>query len=183
MPRLIRGIILDKDGTMFDFTKTWAPFVCDIIRETAQGNAELANQLGIVLGFDSVAMTFAPDSMVIADTFDVIVDAIFKLLPEDTDKVQLVNAMNARSATTPQVEVTPLLPFIQQLKSMGMQVGVVTNDAELATKQHLEAAGVLPLFDFISGYNSGHGSKPDPGPLLAFCASQNLDPASCVMGE
>jgi len=66
---------------------------------------------------------------------------------------------------------------------MGMQVGVVTNDSEHTTKQHLEAAGVLPLFDFISGYNSGHGSKPDPGPLLAFCASQNLDPASCVMGE
>jgi len=83
---------LDKDGTMFDFTKTWAPFVSEVIQEASQGNVELAAQLAITLGFDSVASTFAPDSIVIADTLEIVVEAMLKLLPADSNKVQLVDA-------------------------------------------------------------------------------------------
>ena len=36
-------------------------------------------------------------------------------------------------------------------------------------------------FDFIAGYNSGHGLKPGPGMLLAFAEATGIPPASVVM--
>ena len=42
-------------------------------------------------------------------------------------------------------------------------------------------AGVVDLFDFIAGYDSGHGAKPAPGQLYAYCKKTGLEPAQCVM--
>ncbi|WP_342071804.1 HAD family hydrolase [Yoonia algicola] len=33
----------------------------------------------------------------------------------------------------------------------------------------------------MAGYDSGHGGKPAPGQLLAFCAETGLDADHCVM--
>jgi phosphoglycolate phosphatase len=39
---------------------------------------------------------------------------------------------------------------------------------------------VLGHVDFLAGYDSGHGAKPAPGQLLAFCAATGL-PAEAVL--
>ncbi|MFU8883561.1 MAG: HAD family hydrolase, partial [Rhodobacterales bacterium] len=57
----------------------------------------------------------------------------------------------------------------------------ITNDTEAGALAHLGAAGVLAHFDFVAGFDSGHGAKPDPDPLLAFCARTGLTPARVVM--
>ena len=46
---------------------------------------------------------------------------------------------------------------------------------------HLGEADVLDLFDFISGYDSGFGGKPEPGQLLGFCTTTGLEPEDCIM--
>ena len=43
------------------------------------------------------------------------------------------------------------------------------------------AADELEQFDFIAGYDSGHGHKPGPGMLLAFAAATGLEPGEIVM--
>ena len=40
---------------------------------------------------------------------------------------------------------------------------------------------MLDLFDFVAGYDSGYGGKPEPGQLLGFCANTGLAPADCIM--
>jgi phosphoglycolate phosphatase len=47
-------------------------------------------------------------------------------------------------------------------------LGVATNDTEASAFRHVEALGHSRTFDFIAGYNSGHGAKPEPGMILAF---------------
>ena len=47
--------------------------------------------------------------------------------------------------------------------------------------QHLASVGVRDHFDFIAGYDSGHGYKPDPGQLLAFARHVDVDPARIAM--
>jgi phosphoglycolate phosphatase len=40
---------------------------------------------------------------------------------------------------------------------------------------------VADRFDFVAGFDSGYGAKPDPGPLLAFARAVDLPPARIVM--
>jgi len=57
----------------------------------------------------------------------------------------------------------------------------MTNDTEYGARAHLGAAGVLERFDFIAGFDSGHGAKPAPGPLLAFARAVSVAPDRVVM--
>ena len=64
---------------------------------------------------------------------------------------------------------------------MGLRLGVMTNDTEFGAKAHLSAAGVDHLFDFIAGFDSGWGPKPNPAPLLAFAEKTGLTPHRVAM--
>ena len=57
----------------------------------------------------------------------------------------------------------------------------MTNDSEEVARAHLGQAGVLRMFDFVAGADSGFGAKPAPGPLLAFADQLNLEPGRVVM--
>jgi phosphoglycolate phosphatase len=40
---------------------------------------------------------------------------------------------------------------------------------------------VLDRFAFVAGFDSGHGAKPEPGMLAAFCAATCIPAAECAM--
>ncbi|MFN6979855.1 MAG: HAD family hydrolase, partial [Gemmobacter sp.] len=122
----------------------------------------------------------APDSPVIAGTAGKIA-AILSPHRPDIAMPALLARMNALAAAADLVEAVPLRPFLMRLRGRGLRLGVATNDAEAPAHAHLAAAGVTDLFDFVAGYDSGHGSKPGPGPLLAFAAATGLDPARVAM--
>ena len=67
------------------------------------------------------------------------------------------------------------------LRAQGLRLGVMTNDTEYGARAHLTAAGVLERFDFVAGFDSGHGAKPAAEPLLAFARAVKVDPARVVM--
>jgi len=62
-----------------------------------------------------------------------------------------------------------------------LELGIATNDAEAPARAHLDKAGIIDLFGFVAGYDSGHGGKPAAGQLFAFCAQTGLAPDNCVM--
>jgi phosphoglycolate phosphatase len=62
-----------------------------------------------------------------------------------------------------------------------LRLGVATNDSEAPARLHLAAHGITECFDFIAGYDSGHGAKPGPGMCLAFAAACGLDPWRVAM--
>ncbi|MBI1416277.1 MAG: HAD-IA family hydrolase [Limimaricola sp.] len=176
----VRGVVFDKDGTLFDFNATWGAWARGVIADEAQGDAELAARLAGVLGYDTAAGAFRPGSIVIAETTAHVAQAILPLLP-GADQAGLLDRLNRMSSNVPQVEAVPLAPFMAGLRAGGLALGLVTNDAEMPARAHLARAQVDTLFDFVAGYDSGHGAKPAPGPLLAFCAATGLPPAACVM--
>jgi phosphoglycolate phosphatase len=75
----------------------------------------------------------------------------------------------------------PLLPLLSGLRDRGLRLGVATNDSEAPARQHLAAHGITDCFDFIAGYDSGHGAKPGPGMCLAFAAACGLPPRRVAM--
>jgi phosphoglycolate phosphatase len=175
---MIDGVIFDKDGTLFDFRRTWAGWTARLVTEL--GGAARARHLGDVIGFDIAAFDFAPDSPVIAGTTG---EIAARLLPHlaDWTEARLLARMNALAAEAELVEAVPLRPCLTRLRDRGLRLGVATNDAEAPAQAHLAAAGVSDLFDFVAGYDSGWGSKPGPGPLLAFAQATGLDPARVAM--
>lgn len=176
----IRGVLFDKDGTLFDFNATWGNWTQRLIENETAGDAARRDELARILGYDLDAGAFLPGSIVIAETVATLARHVLPF-SADSDVDALINRMSLLSETAPQVEATPLRPFASELKSMGLKVGLATNDSESAARAHLAKAGVLDDFDFVAGYDSGHGAKPAPGPLLAFGQSVGLDPKDCAM--
>lgn len=178
--RVIQGIIFDKDGTLFDFNATWGAWTREMLVAETGGDPVLFAGLAQALGYEVETATFRPDSMVIASTAGELAKMIGTVL-HDLDTDALLSRMNAAAARVAQVEAVPLRKYFTRLQDMGLRLGIASNDAEAPARAHLDRAGITGFFDFIAGYDSGHGGKPAPGQLLAFCAQTGLDAGQCLM--
>ncbi len=177
---MIKGIIFDKDGTLFDFNATWGAWTQQMLAAEAGGDRVKFDALADVLGYDAQANRFVPGSIVIASTVDIVADHILSVLG-DMDKGALIARMNTGAAQVAQQEAVPLAAYFASLARMNLTLGIATNDAEAPALQHLEQAGVNGYFDFVAGYDSGFGAKPDAGQLDAFCARTGIAAAQCAM--
>lgn len=177
---MIKGIIFDKDGTLFDFNATWGAWARQMLEAEAGHDPALFDRLAVALGYDTQNNLFLPGSIVIAATAGEIADVITAVM-QDPDPDALLERMNIAASEAKQVEAVPLRPYFTQLAALGLTLGIVTNDAEAPARQHLHTADVTDFFAFIAGYDSGFGGKPAPGQLLAFCEATNLAPADCLM--
>ena len=146
----------------------------------SEGDRARAAQLGAAIGYDFEAAKFAASSVVIAGTPSDIAQALQEVLP-DIAPNDLVDILNEEAENAPQAEAVALHPYLTDLRARGLKLGVCTNDGEAPARAHLAAARVTELFDFIAGFDSGHGAKPAPGPLLAFAKSQGLAPEHVAM--
>lgn len=176
----ILGLIFDKDGTLFDFRATWGGWSRRLLEKLAAENGTSAAHLGGVIGYDMQNGEFVAGSPVIAHTVSEIAEIMLPHLP-GTPLDRLVADMNHLALGAQLVEATPLLPLFTELSARGLKLGLATNDAEEPARSHLGKAGIAGLFDFIAGFDSGYGAKPDPSPLLAFARIVGLDPASVAM--
>lgn len=176
---MIDGLLFDKDGTLFDFRTSWGSWAAGFVASVAQ-DADHAARLGEAIGFDAATLAFAPDSPVIAATAADIAAALAPHLPGHT-VAELTSLIDDTAGAAPMSEAVPLRPLLGGLRSLGLKLGVATNDSEVPARQHLAAHGITDCFDFIAGYDSGHGAKPGPGMCLAFAGSLGLDPARVAM--
>ncbi|MBL9047158.1 MAG: HAD family hydrolase [Tabrizicola sp.] len=176
---MIDGLLFDKDGTLFDFRTSWGRWTANFLKEIARDTAH-ATDMARAIGYDIPTNGFAPDSPVIAATAYDIAEALLPHLP-GTTHAALTDRINATASTAPMAPAVPLRPLLGGLKSRGLRLGVATNDTEAPARRHLAAHDITDCFDFIAGYDSGHGAKPGPGMCLAFLTRFGLDPRRTAM--
>jgi phosphoglycolate phosphatase len=179
-PQPVRGLLFDKDGTLFDFHETWSRWARAFIADVTRGDPARSGRLAEVLGYDIAAGRFERTSPMIAGTMEVVVEAVGAVLPE-IPETALRGMIRESTAAAPQAEAVPLIPLFERLGEAGLVLGVATNDGEVPARAHLTRAGIIESFAFIAGYDSGFGAKPEPGICLGFCRSMELHPAECVM--
>ncbi|MCI5111729.1 MAG: HAD family hydrolase [Marivita sp.] len=179
-PQTIEAILFDKDGTLFDFGATWNAWAKSLLLRLAEGNEARAAALGQVIGFDWAAGVFNADSLVIAGTPDEVVETLSPACPT-LSRAELLALINEEAAAAPMAPAVPLAPLLDRLIAAGLRLGVATNDAEAPAFAHLDSAGVRDRFAFIAGSDSGHGAKPEPGQLLAFCSAVGVTPDRALM--
>jgi phosphoglycolate phosphatase len=179
MPTKVDAILFDKDGTLFDFRKSWGRWAASLLVQLTPDQTE-QRQLGAAIGYDPVTDTFAPDSPVIAATPSEIAAALaphYDRLSAD----QLEIRMNLLAAQAQMAPAVPLSPLLAALRGLGLKLGVATNDTQTAAEAHLAQAGVAQFFDHVMGCDSGYGSKPHPGMLLAFANRTGIAPHRIAM--
>ena len=176
----LKGLLFDKDGVLFDFQASWGVWAARMITELCGSDITAQRRLAKAIDFDLTTQSFRPESVVIAGTSHEAAAAFAKGLPYlSFDKI---NAHLLDGALTATMQPSCDLPrLFAELKQGGYVIGLATNDAEAAARRHLEDAGALEYFDFVSGSDSGFGAKPEPGMCLGFCDATGLNPNTCVM--
>ncbi|MCA0961875.1 HAD family hydrolase [Salipiger bermudensis] len=174
------AVLFDKDGTLFEFGATWNAWGWAALQHLSGGSEATLHALAEAARFDLERQAFRADSPVVAGTNREAAACLASVLPERS--VAEVEAYLERSgAQAPLVEAAPLVPLMAQLEALGLALGVMTNDAESVAYAHLDHVGIRGVFDFIAGFDSGFGAKPDPAPLLAFSDRLGLAPDRVVM--
>lgn len=178
MPKKI-GLLFDKDGTLFEFQKTWSAWTAELIRELSNDTLS-SMELAEALGFDLQRLAFHRDSPIIAGNPDELLDVLARAFPHMERKALLARILDS-AMDAPLAEATPLAPLLDRLRAAGCILGVATNDGEVPARAHLKRTGILEQFAFIAGYDSGHGAKPDPGMMMAFMEQNALSPQNAAM--
>lgn len=179
-----RGIVFDKDGTLLDFNKTWLPIYRYAAQEFADGDAQLATLLLENHGFDAAQDRFIGGSLLAAGNNHQIANAWAIQIdqPDQVDQLsmrlhEIFRDQGAKQATP----VDQLAPTLKSLKQAGLKLGVATADSYEGIINTLQSFEVLEEFDFLAGYDSGHGVKPGGGMVLAFCDQLALAAESVVV--
>ena len=166
------GVLFDKDGTLLDFNRTWLPIYRYAAGEFANGDAMLAAALLSQHGFDPERNRFLGGSLLAAGNNDQIADAWATQLQQPDQVADISRRLNKIFSDQGAIQATPvdnLKSTLQQLKQSGMHLGVATADSYQGIINTLQSFDVLEEFDFLAGYDSGHGVKPEAGMVLAFC--------------
>lgn len=165
-----KAVLFDKDGTLFDFQKSWASWIGQEVAQMSGGDPALAAEIAAAVGFDAETGLVLPGSPVIAGTERDIARILLPFVPGMTLQ-DLESHLNQTATGLVPVEVLPLVPFLAELAAMDLYLGIATNDSEAAARKHLRLYGIEGMFDFVAGYDSGHGAKPEPGMCAAFAQS------------
>ncbi|MFQ3187776.1 MAG: phosphoglycolate phosphatase [Gammaproteobacteria bacterium] len=185
-----KGIVFDKDGTLIDFHATWSPTYHFAAIELARGDQALATELLSHHGYDTSTQTFTGGSLLAAGNNDEIAEAWSKQLTDidssgsDNECETLSKRLHHIFAEQGRINTTAvpdLKQVLQQLKRSGLRLGVATADSYQGILNTLDTFDVIKDFDFLAGYDSGYGTKPEAGMVLAFCQSQSLNPRDVVV--
>ena len=179
-----RGILFDKDGTLLDFKRSWLPVYRQAALEFSDGDAALAERLLTGHGYDAERDRFIGGSLLAAGNNRQIAVAWAEqtgdLEPAD-DLGQRLSSIFGDLAPRHATAVDGLGDTLRILKTRGLRLGVATADSHRGITDTLQSFDVLQQFDFLAGYDSGHGSKPEAGMVLAFCERLALEPQEVVV--
>lgn len=177
----IRAVLFDKDGTLFDFFSTWMPAYEALAHHTAGGDAEVMERLLALAGRDPISGRVSPHSILAAGTFLQLAELwaaetrrgdIAALRDHYESYCRAHGIANARP-------VTDLPSLFRRLRARGLALGLATMDSHAAAEATMASFGLAELLDFVAGYDTGHGIKPGPGMVEAFCRATGV-PASSV---
>lgn len=176
----IKAILFDKDGTLFDFVGTWGNFTHAFLWELSGRDENFASVLADAVGFVMADRSFVRGSLAIAGTPAEFSAALRPHFATKTDD-EFRALTRSIDVSIPNAEVVPLRAYLSDLRAAGYLLGVATNAGEQGAIDHLKQVDIVDQFDFIAGYDSGHGAKPAPGMLLAFAKAVNIVPSNVVM--
>ena len=179
----IKGIVFDKDGTLLDFNATWVPVNRVIASLIADGDRDIIARMLLESGQDDSAGTVRSGSLLAAGNNHQIAESWQKIAPHHGIETitALINDVGKSAAAFTAKPVPDLQNTIEVLASRGFKLGLATSDSYDSAMATLSPFNILDHFDFVCGYDSGHGVKPGPGMVLGFCEHTGCDASEVVV--
>ena len=176
----IKAVLFDKDGTLLDFDATWGPVYRQAASIAARGEPSDTERFLLASGLDPATGKPAAGSLLAAGSTEEIAEvwiaggADFKLddLAARLDRL-FVDRMHD-SEPLPGIREA-----VDALLAHHYTLGVASSDSEAAIRAFLAGTGLEPRFSFVTGYDTGHGPKPEPGMVHGFAQAINL-PVSTI---
>ena len=185
-----KAILFDKDGTLMKFDSFWVEVTCCAVRDILQQlNREdiplnkLLEALGIVDGTANI------DGLLCKGTYEQIALTIGQILREfgvditDTDIVEMTLSAYNNNADAGIVEPTceNIRDVLENLKSSGKKLAVVTTDDLQITHKCLEKLGIEDMFDRMYTDDGRKPVKPNPECALKFLGEFCIPAQNAVM--
>ncbi|MBX3494027.1 MAG: HAD family hydrolase [Parvibaculum sp.] len=181
----LRGVLFDKDGTLFQ-DDGWGALFVEAAEFTAKGRSALVPEMLAAIGYDPATGRFAAGSVGGAGNTFELADAWIAITGgwERQALVREMDALFTRLVPLRFPPVTDLPDLFSTLKRRGLCLGIATNDVAASALATIEHFGLGEFIEFSAGYDSGHGAKPGPGMALAFCAATGIAPHQiAVVGD
>jgi phosphoglycolate phosphatase len=180
---ILEGILLDKDGTLVDFDETWGPATYEAMRSLSAGDRAKLEALMRISEFVESERRLLPTSPLVAgssadygpDWAHVLGREAGPAFYREMDELFAYWGLRSLAPIHAPAEVAGAL------KGQGFRLGIATNDAEISARAQACALGLEPYLDFVAGYDSGFGRKPDPGMVLGFAEACGLAPGAVAL--
>ncbi|MDS7596279.1 HAD family hydrolase [Agrobacterium tumefaciens] len=183
--RSIAAVLFDKDGTLLGYDASWGPVNRELAAIAAKGDAELADRLLAACGMDPVTGHVVADSLLAAgNTAEIAAGLVAAGSPCDVGELTARLDRLFTEAADKSVPVTDLKGFFNRLKARGYRLGIASSDNESSIRRLAARFGFEADIDFVAGYDSGYGTKPQPGMVLGFCEAMGVAPEQvAVVGD
>lgn len=184
--RRIKGVLFDKDGTLFDYHGTWGPILREVAAELAGEREALVPAMLEAIGYRKETGRFEAGSIAAAgNTFELADEWLGILGRSDRDEmIESLDGYFAKLGPERSIPVTDLAVYFEAMKGRGLKLGIATNDVAASAEGTVRRFGLSPHVDFTAGYDSGYGAKPGPGMAFAFCDAVRLAPSEiAVVGD
>lgn len=180
----LRGVLIDKDGTLIDCDATWGPVIRHIAGEMgAPGEADAMVEAA---GMDLSSGRLRAGSVWAAGSTRELV----RLWWPDADPREALVLQHriddtcARMGPSSSAPLFDLAPFFAELAARDLAFGIATNDSLVSVGAFLRARGLDAIVPHVFGYDSVAESKPAPDMVHAFCGAAGVVPADvAVVGD
>lgn len=179
----IKGVLFDKDGTLIEVNGTWVPLYRQMLMQdfnVAEGDVE---EMLIKGGYEPATGAFRAGSALAAGTTAQIVELWWPGLSREELKARttLIDndiAPRAKEFIKPLMELSNVF---DELRAMGLRLGVATNDSFRSAQAQMHHLDVHHYFEHIIGWDSVVIPKPSGHMIEYFCSRTGLKPEEVAM--
>lgn len=183
----VRAVLFDKDGTLFDFYKTWGPVTEAAALAVAEGDQAKAEHILANSGKDLATGRYRPGSPIASGSNQEIAQLWADLLGRSHavgEIYQRMETMFLENQKKGSVPVLDLPAFFTRLRGRGLKLGIATMDSEQGALAAMDRYNARSHLDFICGFDTGHGVKPGGGMVQAFARLMEMPVAEiAVVGD
>lgn len=195
----IKGIIFDKDGTLFNYGEVWGPIIgkniSTIIKVfNLQNKPNARREIASFVGLDDDGFI---NPRGILFNHEEKIKGILKFLRfcirchvNPIRTFSLFKRLLAESQTVGLEKILSNIDFsmirnlFDRIAEKNIAIGIVTNDSTESTKICLESIGIADHVQFLKTKDSNCRKKPNPQAIYQFCETFNLKPSEiAVIGD